>query len=70
MPAVLTKAKRSALNSWLAGASLGCYGFAVPRKIRQLVADLERAGFARIHGGATLRLMADSDFGFQKPRAR
>jgi predicted RNA binding protein YcfA (HicA-like mRNA interferase family) len=23
----------------------------VPRKIRQLVADLERAGFTRVHGG-------------------
>ena len=23
----------------------------MPRKIRQLVADLERAGFAQIHGG-------------------
>jgi len=23
----------------------------VPRKIRQLVADLERAGFRRVHGG-------------------
>jgi predicted RNA binding protein YcfA (HicA-like mRNA interferase family) len=23
----------------------------VPRKIRQLVSDLERAGFARVHGG-------------------
>ena len=23
----------------------------VPRKIRQLVADLERAGFSRVHGG-------------------
>jgi predicted RNA binding protein YcfA (HicA-like mRNA interferase family) len=23
----------------------------VPRKIRQLVAELERAGFARVHGG-------------------
>jgi len=23
----------------------------VPRKLRQLVSDLERAGFARIHGG-------------------
>ncbi len=25
--------------------------FYVPRKIRQLIADLERAGFRRIHGG-------------------
>jgi len=24
---------------------------AVPRKIRQLIADLERAGFARVQGG-------------------
>ena len=35
----------------LAGGGPDWYGFDVPRKIRQLVADLERAGFARIHGG-------------------
>jgi predicted RNA binding protein YcfA (HicA-like mRNA interferase family) len=33
-------------------APYGCGSFEhVPRKIRQLVADLERAGFTKIHGG-------------------
>jgi len=54
----------------LAGARPGWYGFDVPRKIRQLVAELEQAGFVVVPGGSTLRLMADADFRFQTPRRR
>jgi hypothetical protein len=39
----------------LAGARPGWYGFDVPRKIRQLIADLERAGFVVVPCGRGLQ---------------
>ena len=48
--------QRAWLSAWLEYLPLAkpgeqSYSFGVPRKIRELVADLERSGFALIKGG-------------------